>query len=120
MKIHAIETITPVIKKHAKKGVAMAAGVALGLAAVSAYNNAKQVPNQLIQDELVINNPITNTSVNLQKGKEGAVKGHEFNSVNDMEKQGKTKHFFAAKNGPDKGSKYYRSSEYNFFGYYKG
>ena len=43
--------------KILKKGTAMAAGVVLGVAALSVYNNAKQTPNQLIRDELVINNP---------------------------------------------------------------
>lgn len=113
MKVNSIESITPIMRKTMKKGVAIAAGIALGIAAGTVYTRSRQLPNQPVQDELVISMQNSNIS------NEGVVKGHEFNSKNDLEKQGKTKHLFAAKNGPDKGSKFYRSSEYNFFGYYK-
>ena len=108
MKINAINSITPIIKKNAKKGIAMAAGVAIGLAAYSAYNNTKLNQNNGRGDEIVLSIP------------NKIEKGHEFNSANSLESQGKTKHWFRAKNGPDKGSKFYRDSDYDFFGNYKG
>jgi hypothetical protein len=96
MKIDAVKTFTPKAHKMIKTGVAMAAGIAIGLGACSAIK-----PRQNQQADQVV------------------IKGHEFNSLNDLKEQGKTKHLFAAQDGPDKGSRYYNSSDYDFFGNYK-
>lgn len=110
MKVNAI---TPQIHKMAKKGTAIAAGIAIGLAAGSIYHNSKVNASQNTQIEYTLKSGDSYRFSTTQKG-------HEFNSKDDLIQQGKTKHFFGAKNGPDKGSKYYRSSEYTIFGYYKG
>ena len=109
MKVNAI---TPQIHKMAKKGTAIAAGIAIGLAAGSIYHNSKVNANQNTQVEYTLKSGDSYRFSTTQKG-------HEFNSLNDIKQQGKTKHLFAAQDGPDKGSRYYRSSDYNFFGYYK-
>ena len=43
----------------------------------------------------------------------------KFKSKNDLENEGKTYHWIAAKDGPDKGSHYYNSNDYDAFGNYK-
>lgn len=115
MKVNAI---TPQVHKIAKKGVAIAAGIALGVAAGTIYGINKVNANNNTKIEYCIKSGNNLTSDTFTSS--NSVKGHEFNSKEDLIQQGKTKHFFGAKNGPDKGSKYYRSSEYTIFGYYKG
>lgn len=43
----------------------------------------------------------------------------KFKSKENLESEGKTYHMIAAHDGPDKGSHYYRSEDYDMWGYYK-
>ena len=114
MKITPINNAKPLLKKTIRTGVEIAACIALGAASKNVINNIKAAQKP---DEVVISMPGYNLVPD--KGEEQVEQKHDFNNEEELAKQGKTRHWCAAKNGPDKGSKYYRSSEYNFFGYYK-
>lgn len=43
----------------------------------------------------------------------------QFKSEDTLKKEGKTRHMFAAKDGPDKGSKFYSDEDYDMWGNYK-
>lgn len=128
MKVQSISSeLTPIKGKIAQKTKGLVAGVCVGLA-VGAIGNAIKTNAENKQSTPVINTmsnenygrAMINMSNNSSFSKSTVQKSKDFNNRQTLKEQGKTKHWFRAKNGPDKGSKFYRSSEYTFFGYYKG
>lgn len=130
MKIQSITSeLTPYKRQIAHKGVVLAAGICAGIILGSVHaanqkhvNNNVKEPTPVYYENKTENygRAMLNMSNSLEVSKKPVQVPEKFNNKQTLKEQGKTKHWFRAKNGPDKGSKFYRSSEYTFFGYYKG